>query len=931
VNGRETALLLLCAAEATARTSTENPASRAGACAANAEKMTKEKGVRVTINSKPLEFPAGMTVLEAMENSGIRVPSLCHDPRVRPSGNCRLCLVEIDGCERPVASCQTSLSEGMQVCTHTSRLEAGRKAILSLLAQRYPNEALCRWPEKPFHQWLRLYGLKGGAPEGAGAIDDSHPYIQVDMTRCIYCTRCVRVCAELQGQFVWSMLNRSEQTTIAADAGVPLGESSCVSCGACADTCPTGALEDKQLINHKPATSWIRTVCPYCGTGCEMSVGIAEEQIIAIKPILDAPVSRGHLCVKGRYAFDFVQAPDRVTTPHIRKAGEWVAASWDQALGMVAAELLRIRSRYGPDSIGVLGSARATNEDNYLVQKFARVVLGTNNVDCCARVCHAPTASAMGSMLGTGAATNSYDDIELARTIFVFGANPTENHPIVGARIKQAVLKGARLIVADPRYIELAGYSDIHLPVRPGSNVALLNAMACVIVQENLFDAKFISARVSEWEQFRTFIRAWTPERVSEDCGVSGDCIRKAARLYATSKPAMSIHGLGATEQVQGTEGVMCLVNLALLTGNLGKPGAGVNPLRGQNNVQGAAHMGCEPAHLTGYATISMNRSRFEQAWGVSLPSSPGKNLMEMMDAAEHGELRALWAVGYDVLLTNPHSLATLQALSKLDLIIVQDMFWTETAKRHGTVFLPATSSFEKDGTFMNAERRIQRVRKAIEPVGASRPDWEIVCALARAMGHEQGFLFHSPEDIWNEIRSVWAAGAGISYGRLEQKGLQWPCPSEDHPGTAIMHVDQFSTGPRVGLRQISWVKTTETVSPEFPILLVTGRNLYQFNAGTMTMRTPNIFWRPEDTLDLSLEDVHRFNLKEAERVRIVSHYGRTELPVRIAREVPCGYGFATFHSAERLVNAVTGVGRDAQTLTPEYKITAVRIEKLSR
>ena len=428
--------------------------------------------MRVTMNGNALEFPDGLTVLEAVEKAGIHLPYLCYDPRLKPSGNCRLCLVEIAGQDRPAASCHTPLSEGMNIQTHTPDLEAGRKTILAMLARRYPDDAIRRWPDKLFHRWLRHYGITGGTPERMIAVDDSHPYIRVDMARCIYCDRCVRICAELQGQFIWSMRNRGEETAIVAGAGVPFGQSGCVSCGACADTCPTGALEDKQAADRKPATSWVRTVCPYCGTGCEMSVGAEDGHVVAIKPVMDTPVSRGHLCVKGRYAFDFVSAPDRVTRPHVRLNGEWTAVSWSRAIDFAAAELLRIRERYGPDAIGVLGSARATNEENYLAQKFARVVIGTNNVDCCARVCHGPTAAAMGGVLGTGAATNSYDDIEASRTILVFGANPTENHPIVGARIKQAVLNGARLIVADPRRIELANYANLHLPVRPGSNVA---------------------------------------------------------------------------------------------------------------------------------------------------------------------------------------------------------------------------------------------------------------------------------------------------------------------------------------------------------------------------------------------------------------------------------------------------------------------------
>jgi formate dehydrogenase major subunit len=886
--------------------------------------------LRVTINGQLTEFAPGLTVLEALDQLGVRIPALCHDSRVKPSGNCRLCLVEITGQERPVASCQTSLLEDMQISTHTPSLEAGRKTILEMLARRYPDEAFYRWPDKPFHQWLRHYRLQCGKPESRVAVDDSHPYIRADMSRCIYCDLCVRICAELQGQFVWHMLNRGENTKVVADSDVPLGYSTCVSCGACSDACPTGALEDKQMIDNGTATSWTRTVCPYCGTGCEMSVGAAEGKLIAIKPVLDASVSRGHLCVKGRYAFDFVHAPDRVAYPQLRRNGEWVPATWDEAIDFAAAELLRIREHHGPDTIGVLGSARATNEENYLAQKFARVVLGTNNVDCCARVCHAPTAAALGAMLGAGAATNSYDDIETARTILIFGANPTENHPIIGARIKQAALKGAKLIVVDPRRIELADYASFHLRVYPGTNVALLNAMACVIVEEGLFDAEFVSTRVSGWEDFRNFIRDWTAERVEADCAIPGNTIREAARLYATAKPSMIIHGLGATEHVQGTDGVMCLVNLALLTGNIGKLGSGVNPLRGQNNVQGAAQMGCEPDRLTGYTDIASNRGRFEQVWGASLPATRGKDLVEMMEAAERGELRALWAIGYDIFLTNPNATATLRALSKLELVIVQDMFLNETAKLFGTIFLPAASSFEKDGTFMNAERRVQRVRKVIEPIGASRPDWEIVSMLARAMGQERNFSFKSPQHIWDEIRGVWKGGAGISYARLDKTGLQWPCPSVDHPGTSILHANEFSCGPQASLRQIPWEPTAESISPEFPMLLNTGRTLYQFNAGTMTMRTRDVFWRPEDTLDLNAADAHQYGVKQGERVRVVSRYGEAQLPVRIVDRLQWGHAFATFHCAEALVNGLTGSGRDRLTATPEYKVTAIRIEKLA-
>jgi formate dehydrogenase major subunit len=888
--------------------------------------------LQLTINGQPHQFAGSLSILQALRSLKIEIPALCYDERMEPFGGCRLCVVRVNGGARPVIACDTQARDGMTIDTHTPELEEWRRSLLRLLAQQYPTEGLHQFSDKEFHRLIRAYGLErecmgSGLPE---LVDESNPYIRVDMSQCIYCYRCVRICNEVQGQFVWQIWNRGDATRIRPDSGTTLRESSCVSCGACVDTCPTGALEDKSVLSLGTATGWTKTTCAYCGTGCEMNVGTREGRIVVIKPVQDAPVSRGHLCSKGRYAFDFVRAADRVTEPMIRVAGEWKWVSWEEAIAFTADALNRIITQHGADSVGVLGSARATNEENYLAQKFARVVVGTNNVDCCARVCHAPTAAAMKAMLGAGAATNSFGDIESAKTILVCGANATENHPIVGARIKQAALRGTNLIVIDPRKIELTRYATLHLQLRPGTNVPLLNAMACAILEEGLQDSDFLNERSAGFEDFRHFVQSWTPERAAPVCGVEARLIREAARIYAKEGPAMCIHGLGVTEHTQGTEGVMCLVNLALLTGNIGRPGTGINPLRGQNNVQGSAHMGCDPATLTGSVSLADGSDLFSRAWQTPVPTQKGLNLLDMLDAAEEGHFKALWAIGYDIFLTNPDAHAARRGLQRLDLIIVQDMFLNETAREFGSIFLPAASSFEKDGTFMNAERRVQRVRKAIEPVGASKPDWEIICDVARAMGKGSLFSFSSAKEIWNEIRSVWKAGAGISYERLERGGLQWPCPTEDHPGTQVLHAETFPGGKRAGFRQVEYRATGETADKEYPFTLITGRTLYQFNAGTMTSRTANRLLRPHDCLDISAEDARKAGLSNGARVRIRSRYGQAILPIRIDESVQPGELFATFHTPEVFLNYLTSPRRDSYVSTPEYKVTAVRLEKIS-
>lgn len=884
----------------------------------------------VKIDNRLFSFIEGTTILELLQNNAIKIPALCYDRRLSSSSVCRSCLVKVNGDSHWQPSCSTLLMDGMVIETASPEIEDYRKEILGMMAKNYPQSAVKKFPEKEFHYWLNHYDIKGElSTKNKRHIDASHPYIQVDMSQCIRCERCIRICDELQGQFVWHMSKRGDQEQIVSDSKGLFNQSSCVSCGACADTCPTGAIEDKNVIRLGVPEKTTRSVCAYCGVGCEINVETKNEKIIGIHPVLESPVSKGHLCVKGRYAWNYNYAEDRIKQPMIRSNGEWKEVSWDEALTFCSEKFKAISAQYGPDSIGIIGSARATNEENYLIQKFARAVIGTNNVENCARVCHQPTAKAMSMMLGTGAATNSFDDIEKAKTILISGSNTTKSHPIVGARIKQAVLNGANLIVIDPRKIELAKYTKYHLQPKAGTNIPLFNAMANVIIAEGLFDEEFIENRMEGWDTFKEFISGWTPECAAKICNVPEQLIREAARLYATESPSMSFHGLGLTEHTQGTESVMALVNLALITGNIGKAGSGINPLRGQNNVQGAAVMGCEPGSYTGLASVKKERERFEKLWNTNLPDTKGLTLPEMIDTAALGNLKAMWIVGFDVYFTMPDSSHTEKAFRNLDLLIVQDMFLTETAKRFANVFLPVASSFEKEGTFMNSERRIQRIRKVIPAPENVKSDWEIVCAMAGKMNKKELFNYVSAEEIWNEIRLAWKAVFGITYQRIENNGLQWPCPGENHPGTEILHEKDFPIGDRAKLFQIDFVPTLEQASESYPFILVTGRELYHFNSGTMTYRTANKKIHPSDFLHIHPDDAINIKMKEGEKAKISSKYGTAFLKVKMDDSVRKGECFTTFSNTEVFINKITGSYRDNYVQTPEYKITAVRIEKI--
>jgi len=870
----------------------------------------------LTIDGKAVE--ATGSLLDACRRVGADVPALCHDDRLRPAGHCRGCLVEVDG--RYVTACSTPAQDGATVVTRSEALQAYRRDLAELMLAEVKVAApvLAQLGGDATGERYKVRSRKEGRK------DASHPYLRLDMDACILCRLCLRACDEIQGQFVYAIEGRGSEARLSWGDGA-FADTDCVSCGACASVCPTGAITDTDhlRLTVTPAERTVRTTCSYCGVGCQLEVQVARDRVVAIDGVKDAAVNRGHLCVKGRYAHGFSRHPDRLSTPLVRDAaGELVEATWEEALGRVAAAFAKHRGR-----VAALSSSRCTNEENYLVQKWMRAGMQTHNVDCCARVCHAPTATGMIAAFGTGAATNSVAaEIDLADVVLVAGANPTEAHPVMGARIKQAALGGATLIVIDPRRTELAGLADVHLQLSPGTNVPLLNSIAAVLVEEGLVDMAFITARTEGFEYFQRFIAPFAPESQEAVTGVPAALVRKAARLYGRAARPMAIHGLGMTEHLQGSQGVMLLCNLPLLTGAIGRDGVGINPLRGQNNVQGAADMGCQPNLMTGYARPERPevQARFAEVWGRPVPAEPGMTLPKMYDAARAGELGALYILGENVVQTDPNEGHTIAALKAVDFLVVQEIFLTETAAL-ADVVLPGASFLEKDGTFTNGERRVQRVRKAIEPPGQARADWEVICALMEATGYPQ--TFQHPSEIMDEIAALSPALAGVSYGRLEGNGLQWPVPAADHPGTRTLHTDAFPRG-RGHLSTVAFTPSPALAIDAASMKLITGRRLEHYNCGTMTRRTPNLTLSDQDELELHPSDAADKGIADGDVVVVRSAFGEAEAVARVTDRVQVGTLFMTFHFPETHANAVTTDVLDNLADCPEYKLTAVEIEK---
>jgi len=893
------------------------------------------------IDNLPHAIIPGESILEFVRRhrgQGL-IPTLCQADNLENYGSCRLCSVEIargpDGPTRVVAACHTPVAAGQYIYPATERIRRLRKNIVELVLSDYPADRVRPEPDKlptEFQKTLAAIGIPqvrypAGARHPAPAPDLSHPYIWSDMAECIGCFRCVRACDELQAGQVLAVAGRGLDARVIAGADQRFIDSPCVACGACVQTCPTNALNDRYGTKTAPYDRLVRTICTYCGVGCNLEVKVRDGQIQGIQGAEDAAVNRGHTCLKGRFAFEFHRHPDRLTTPLIRKNGRLEAATWDAAYDYTARRFQEIKDRHGSDALAGISSARCTNEENYLMQKFFRVVIGTNNIDGCARVCHAPTALGMQWSLGTGAATNSVDDLYQTACILLIGANPTMAHPVTGARIKAVVQQGVPLIVIDPLRIELARFARFHLRPRPGTNLAVLNMFARAILDAGLIDEAFIATRTEGWEDFATHLRGLDMVELEGVCGVDRELVQAAAREYASAPAAMEFHGLGVTEHWQGTKAVSLITSIALMTGNLGKAGAGVNPLRGQNNVQGAADMGVQPHQGPGYMPVDDPESLaiYQDFYGVAHPAKVGYKIPEMFAASNRGDLKALWIMGEDLLRTDPNTCHVRHALSGLEFLVVQELFLTDTA-RLADVVLPASSFFEKEGTFTNAERRVQQVCQVIEPLEGTKPDGQIVVEMMNRMGYPQAA--YSAETLLQEISRLVPFFRGVRWAELGDQGKQWPV-AEDGADTPILHRDSFKRG--LGRFQVWDFEETAELDAhgaDYPFILTTGRLLEHYNSGTMTRRTPNAELVREDLLYIHPDDAQAKHIANGDSVRLRSPRAETVMRVALSDIVKPGVLYTTFHFPEASINHLTSDVGDEFTLTPEFKVVAVDFER---
>ena len=904
--------------------------------------------VTLTIDGRAVTVPEGTSVMRAAAEVGGAIPKLCASDNVEAFGSCRMCLVEVEGMRGLPASCTTQAAQGMVVKTQTPRLEKIRRGVMELYISDHPLDCLtcsanndCELQDTAAQVGLRdvRYGYQG-ENHLALAPDTSNPYFDFDPSKCIVCSRCVRACEEVQGTFALTIEGRGFGSMVSAGQKADdfLG-SECVSCGACVQACPTATLNEKAVKDIGKPERAVITTCAYCGVGCTFRAEMRGEQLVRMVPWKDGKANRGHSCVKGRFAWGYANHADRITRPMIRNAitEPWREVSWDEAISFTAARLNAIKAQYGARALGGITSSRCTNEEAFLVQKLVRGGFGSNNVDTCARVCHSPTGYGLAKTFGTSAGTQDFDSVEDSDVILIIGANPTDGHPVFASRMKKRVREGAKLIIIDPRRTDMVRSPHIlaehHLALQPGTNVAVMTAMAHVIVTEGLADEAFIKARC-DWDEYQDWARfvadpRHAPEALEAVTRVAAADLRAAARTFATGGNGAIYYGLGVTEHSQGSSTVIAIANLAMATGNIGRRGVGVNPLRGQNNVQGACDMGSFPHELSGYRHISDSATRalFEADWGVTLDAEPGLRIPNLLDAAVDGSFRALYVQGEDILQSDPNTHHVAAGLAAMDCVIVHDLFLNETAN-YAHVFLPGSTFLEKTGTFTNAERRIQMVRRVMDPANGYE-DWEVTQLLARAMGLDWDYTDAS--QIMDEIARLTPTFTGVSHARLDVEGsLQWPV-NEAHPnGSPIMHVDGFARGPngkgRGKFVVTEYIPTDEKTGPRYPLLLTTGRILSQYNVGAQTRRTANTVWHGEDVLEIHPTDAENRGLKDGDWVRLASRAGETTLRAAITDRVAPGVVYTTFHHPTTQANVVTTENSDWATNCPEYKVTAVQV-----
>jgi formate dehydrogenase major subunit len=903
---------------------------------------TSTTQVTLEIDGMAVSVPAGTSIMRAAAMHGINIPKLCATDKLKSFGSCRLCLVQVVGRKGFPASCTTPAEDGMRVCTQSARLQTLRRGVMELYISDHPLDCLtcAANGDCELQTMAGVVGLREVRYDGQNHLDNqkdvSNPYFAYDPAKCIVCQRCVRACEEMQGTFALTVAGRGFESRI-TPAGGSFMASECVSCGACVDNCPTAALQEKSVIAMGQAEHSIVTTCAYCGVGCAFKAEMQGNQVVRMTPYKDGQANAGHACIKGRFAWGYATHPDRILHPMIREriSDPWQEVTWDEALAHAASRFKTIQAKYGRDAVGGIVSSRCTNEEGYLVQKLVRTAFGNNNVDTCARVCHAPTGYGLKQTLGESAGTQDFKSVEHADVVLVIGANPTDAHPVFASRLKKRLRAGAKLIVIDPRKIELVQSPHIraayHLPLKPGTNVAMLTALAHVILTENLANQAFIDARCENFAQWRDFVvqPEHSPEATESITGVPAEQVRGAARLYATGGNAAIYYGLGVTEHAQGSTAVMAIANLAMVTGNIGREGVGVNPLRGQNNVQGSCDIGSFPHDLPGYRHVSDTATRhlFEQAWGVTIQPEPGLRLPNMLDAALDGSFKGLYCQGEDIVQSDPDTQHVAAALSAMECVVVQDIFLNETAK-YAHVFLPGSSFLEKDGTFTNAERRISRVRKVMPPK-AGFADWEVTMQLARHLGYPM--YYAHPAEIMDEIARLTPVFQGVSYAKLEQLGsIQWPCNDAAPEGTPLMHVDQFVRG-RGKFILTQYIATDEKVTKKYPLILTTGRILSQYNVGAQTRRTDNVQWHEQDWLEIHPHDAEVRGIQDGMLVNIHSRSGETVLHAKLSQRMQPGVVYTTFHFPDSGANVITTDNSDWATNCPEYKVTAVQVMPASK